>query len=359
MIIGLIGFLMGFSILIGLSFFGFILVFYGYGGGISWNKGIKGENIIAEYLNQLPEDYIVFNDVKFPGSWGNLDHVVLGPNGVFLIETKNYSGFFVIDNIEWYYKKHSYFAGPLKRSISQPGKQVIKNAKALKNYLDLNGVNVNDLVINSIVTLIENNYKIKTKPKQYNIVNPSSIPEFLITGDKNVDPKILNEISSLIGPYCIEITYFKGQNIENNDEILDRPNPLDVHDILLNDPLSAKRSHIAYLLGESRNPKYVELLCEGTKDKHSTVRCSSASALGNIGDIRAEDALINLLTDSNPKVRLDTVNAFGKIKYEKAHKHLREMKNDEDHDVAKAVELVLYKRSSNKRIYNLDKKFER
>ena len=69
--------------LIGFSIFGFILILYGYGNCISWNKGIKGENIVAEYLNLLPEDYIVFNDVKFQGSWGNLDRVVCGSKWSF------------------------------------------------------------------------------------------------------------------------------------------------------------------------------------------------------------------------------------------------------------------------------------
>ena len=62
--------------------------------------------------------------------------MVVGPNGVFVIETKNLSGFFVIDDNEWLYKKHSFFNGPLKKSISQPGKQVINNANALKKFLE-------------------------------------------------------------------------------------------------------------------------------------------------------------------------------------------------------------------------------
>lgn len=355
-LIGLIGFLAGFSILIILLFFGFLLGIYGYGNSISWNKGIKGESIVAEYLNQLPEDYFVFNDVKFPGSWGNLDHIIIGPNGVFVIETKNITGFFVIDNNEWYYKKHSYFTGTLKRSISQPGKQVLKNTKALKNFLDLNGVNVDDLKIYSIVTLIENNYKIKTKPQDYNMVNPSSIVEFIINNKKEIEPKILNEIAILLEPHCIEITFIKGQKIDSN-EIIDPPNNLDIEDIFLHDPVCSKRVHSAYLMGQSRDPKYVEVLCYGTNDKDNNVRQSSILALGNIGDIRAEDTLIELLTDQNPKVRQYTVNALGKMKSKKGLKNLIEMKNDEDSNVVKAVEIVLYGQANDKRLYKLDKKF--
>ncbi len=85
-----------------------VLYFYGENRGENWNKGIKGESIVRRYLNQLPEDYFIFNDVKFPGSYGNIDHVVIGSNGIFIIETKNFKGFFLVKDKEWYYKSGKY-----------------------------------------------------------------------------------------------------------------------------------------------------------------------------------------------------------------------------------------------------------
>ena len=35
---------------------------------------------------------MVYNDVNLPGKRGNIDHVVIGPTGIYVIETKNYSG---------------------------------------------------------------------------------------------------------------------------------------------------------------------------------------------------------------------------------------------------------------------------
>ena len=107
-ILGLIG-LLGFILISYLSVFilaiGVRLLLYGYNKKENWNKGIRGEHIVANYLNQLPECYSVFNDVKFPGSYGNLDHIVIGPNGIFVIETKNYKGFYIVKDKEWYYTK--------------------------------------------------------------------------------------------------------------------------------------------------------------------------------------------------------------------------------------------------------------
>ena len=56
-------------------------------------------------------------------------------------------------------------------------------------------------------------------------------------------------------------------------------------------------------MGETRDPDYVEVLCEATKDRDGNVRRLAASALGKIGDIKAEDALIKLLADPKPQIR--------------------------------------------------------
>jgi len=54
------------------------------------DTGAKAEQAIAEALQELPDDYYVFHDLEFPGF--NIDHVVLGPNGIFLVETKSQKG---------------------------------------------------------------------------------------------------------------------------------------------------------------------------------------------------------------------------------------------------------------------------
>jgi hypothetical protein len=51
-------------------------------------KGEVAEISVGEELNMLRyENYIVMHDLMFGGE-GNLDHLVSGPNGVFLVETK-------------------------------------------------------------------------------------------------------------------------------------------------------------------------------------------------------------------------------------------------------------------------------
>ena len=53
---------------------------------------IRGERVVTELLRSLPDDYFLLNDVVLPGHPGNVDHVVIGPCGVVVIATRNFTG---------------------------------------------------------------------------------------------------------------------------------------------------------------------------------------------------------------------------------------------------------------------------
>lgn len=62
---------------------------------LTWRKGAVGEALIGFVLRDLPDDYLVINDLSTP--YGNLDHVVVGPTGIFAIDTKNWKGIVTAD----------------------------------------------------------------------------------------------------------------------------------------------------------------------------------------------------------------------------------------------------------------------
>lgn len=57
-------------------------------------KGKRGEEAAAWYLRRLPSEYVVMSDVMLPTKYGStqIDHVVISPYGVFVIEVKNMIG---------------------------------------------------------------------------------------------------------------------------------------------------------------------------------------------------------------------------------------------------------------------------
>jgi Nuclease-related domain len=55
-------------------------------------RGILGEEAVAEALAGLPSSYLVLHGL--PTGHGDVDHVVIGPTGVFALETKAWEGSF-------------------------------------------------------------------------------------------------------------------------------------------------------------------------------------------------------------------------------------------------------------------------
>lgn len=58
-------------------------------------RGAAGEIQVGNGLTKLPDEFCVINDVATPH--GNLDHVVVGPTGVFVLDTKAWRGIVTSD----------------------------------------------------------------------------------------------------------------------------------------------------------------------------------------------------------------------------------------------------------------------
>jgi Nuclease-related domain len=58
---------------------------------LAWRRGAIGERRTARLLEPLErQGWAVLHDLALPGSRANLDHLVIGPGGVFVIDSKKY-----------------------------------------------------------------------------------------------------------------------------------------------------------------------------------------------------------------------------------------------------------------------------
>ncbi len=63
-----------------------------------FDKGAEGEARTAKALSRLGRDWVVLHDVQWPGRrLANIDHVVVGPGGIFVIDSKNWAGKLTVD----------------------------------------------------------------------------------------------------------------------------------------------------------------------------------------------------------------------------------------------------------------------
>lgn len=64
-----------------------------------WEQGADGERATAAVLERLPSGWHVRHDVPWPGrTYANVDHVVVGPGGLFVIDSKKWTGEVVVRN---------------------------------------------------------------------------------------------------------------------------------------------------------------------------------------------------------------------------------------------------------------------
>ncbi len=56
----------------------------------AWATGADGEERVAEVLGQA--DVVSLHDRRIPRTKANIDHIAIGPSGVFVIDAKKYKG---------------------------------------------------------------------------------------------------------------------------------------------------------------------------------------------------------------------------------------------------------------------------
>jgi hypothetical protein len=65
---------------------------------IAWRRGAAGERHTARLLAGLERHgWTVLHDLAVPGSRANIDHLVVGPGGMFVIDSKHYRGRLQLD----------------------------------------------------------------------------------------------------------------------------------------------------------------------------------------------------------------------------------------------------------------------
>lgn len=139
------------------EFDGSILLLLGFGGGglfgtlmnqkaSVYASGVQGENATADIVRALPNQYFGVQNLKvtYDGKESELDMVVVGPTGVFIIETKNMKGTIVgnYDSPQWSQRKVGQNGTPYSKSFYNPVKQVGTHVYRLANHLRSNGFNV-------------------------------------------------------------------------------------------------------------------------------------------------------------------------------------------------------------------------
>ena len=129
----------------------FLIVYLFFTPYHTWRVGAEGEEKVISYLSELPKSYVVLNDIKLPSEHGNIDHIVLGSNGIFAIETKNHKGRIFCDGDFWQQEKVGRSGTTYIGNLKNPSGQVKRQAMLLKELLSKHGTALPRLWVDAIV----------------------------------------------------------------------------------------------------------------------------------------------------------------------------------------------------------------
>ncbi|MBO8167558.1 MAG: NERD domain-containing protein [Thermoanaerobacteraceae bacterium] len=150
--------------------------------------GIRGEKAVAHHLSWLPKNCVVLNDIKLPSNKfqpQQIDHLVIGPKGVFHIETKTINGIIVISpEGDWTLIK-AINNNLLKEGMESPRHQIQRHEKVLREFLRTHFSGWKIPII-SLVVMAHPKTIVEGEDPQLHVVKKDKLIDF-ITGDRFPD----------------------------------------------------------------------------------------------------------------------------------------------------------------------------
>lgn len=185
------------------------------------NKGDQGEHHVSMILSSLNEsEYKILNDVMLQtksGKTTQIDHIVVSLYGIFVIETKNYSGWiFGHENSEdWtqvIYKEKHKFRNPVKQNQS--------HIFALKDLL----VEYKDIKYFPIVVFV-GNAELKDITSRTPVIYGNNLLKLVYSNSTNkcLSDKEIQEITNLILNHNVIDEDIRSKHVENiRQTVIDR-----------------------------------------------------------------------------------------------------------------------------------------
>ncbi|MDR0492241.1 MAG: NERD domain-containing protein [Nitrososphaerota archaeon] len=139
-----------------------------------FSGGWAGEKQVAQHLSSsLSDDYYLINDLYLREGGGDIDHVVLAPGGVFVLETKNWNGNITCSGDEWQRRGKRNFN-------SSPSRQVKRNVQKIQRIIEgSSGLRSLGIRVEGIVVLTNRYASIHLNNPSVPVLKLHQLPNYL------------------------------------------------------------------------------------------------------------------------------------------------------------------------------------
>jgi Nuclease-related domain len=166
--------------------------FFGYSplaaGSVSWYQGAQGEIVVGAILAKLPPEWIAFHALPVGKDGSDIDHLVIGPGGIFTINTKHHAGKAV-----WVAGRTLMVSGhsqPHIRNAEYEAKRVTKLLRKRMPHLPS---------AQPVIAVVRpKSLKIKARPDQVKVLDATGLRRWLLGHPPMLSPAGLDELAAII-----------------------------------------------------------------------------------------------------------------------------------------------------------------
>lgn len=153
---------------------------------LPWYKGALGEMAVGRILERLGPEWLVLHAVPVGSGSADIDHVLIGPAGVFTLNTKNHSGQSV-----WVAGRTLMVAGRKTRHLYNAGHEAARAAKLLSAAV---GAAVE---VTGVVVIMEpKSLTIKARPENAAVVSDTQLLRWLSRCQRQLGPRDVAQIAA-------------------------------------------------------------------------------------------------------------------------------------------------------------------
>jgi hypothetical protein len=131
----------------------------------AWERGSIGEQKLAEALEGV-DGTTVLHDRRVPGTRGNIDHIVIAPAGVFVVDAKRYKGLIRIrDRGSLLKRDERLYVG--SRDCSALAENMSWQMAAVKRALASAGFDAASIPVQAVLCFVDGEWPILRPPESY------------------------------------------------------------------------------------------------------------------------------------------------------------------------------------------------
>lgn len=133
-----------------------------------WRRGANTEHGSDEWLGRLPEGWFVFHDVPLGERGATVDHLVIGPGGVFTLNTKDLTGAIRVN----------------ARSVAHDGRRTSflakASAEALRAASLLTAALDRPVQVRGLLAILADEWIVKRLPDDVYVGGPASVKHWML-----------------------------------------------------------------------------------------------------------------------------------------------------------------------------------